>query len=73
MFHQFLTSAMLAKNNIGHFFQGNYKNQVTVFDNKVCDYLDFMLHGSLYVGCSEIEVKESQPLKLKPIIDSLAL
>lgn len=38
------------------YVKGNFKNQVMVYDNKMCDYINFILRGSQFVGCSLQEV-----------------
>ena len=36
--------------------KGNYHNQLVVFDNKVCDYVNYILRGAQFHGCSDKEV-----------------
>ena len=36
--------------------QGNAANQLVVFDNKVCDYINHILRGAQFQGCSQKEV-----------------
>lgn len=36
--------------------QGNSTNQLVVFDNKVCDYINHILRGAQFQGCSQKEV-----------------
>ncbi|KAI0214419.1 hypothetical protein LSAT2_000487 [Lamellibrachia satsuma] len=51
---------------------GNYQNQLVVFDNKVCDYINFILRGSKFHGCSDKEVltlKKSIAMMLFALIE----
>ncbi|KAI0241018.1 hypothetical protein LSAT2_003197 [Lamellibrachia satsuma] len=38
-----------------HDMLGNYQNQLVVFDNKVCDYINYILRSSQFHSCSDKE------------------
>ena len=38
------------------FSQGNFNNQLVVFDSKVVDYMNFILRGDNFHGCTDKQV-----------------
>ncbi|CAH1800283.1 unnamed protein product [Owenia fusiformis] len=45
-------------NTLVEFTSGNIYNQAIVFDNKVCDYINFILRSSSFQGCTAGEILE---------------